>query len=534
MIGRATTVLLLGVWSVCAAAPAPVLRPDSESGFRRLMQMAQTGALGSDVVNANVGIDGVAVTVELVRATPPDQSFVLTFKTSGDGASRWFDVAGREGTTPADVARLGSALDRAFDSSPFQSLSGDDRPGPREGRHPVSAPPSMASKPYTLAVTLALAVALAGGLVLLWRYTPPDPSERSGGLPSAPTPRRRADGPVGRAVDAIMGRVTLVVGGMVVGLVICECIARAFAPFVLVNGRLSLLGERYDRRAPMTLTEIDGVPMWFHEQSDRPTPKPKKEGFRIVVLGDSVLMPAVIPEREGAIRLLENLLGTTLDGGPYEVVNLAEGGWSTLQEEVRLRHEGPALHPDLVVVGLSPNDDMQYVMVDGQLIFTHFIQDAEERGDHVLARHSYAWNWLWIAEKSREATRGPLVSQPEHDSVLASLTRMAEMTRAAGSRFAILCLPILDEEHVPSPACVWPDVVAWAERAGVPLLGAASLYGAYPLPLVRLDTIHLSALGHRVLAVGWLRWLLDAHLVPGRAVHDLPDYPPIPAPADGR
>ncbi len=332
--------------------------------------------------------------------------------------------------------------------------------------------------------------------------------------------------------SAILQRLALVVGGLVVALVIAEGIAPRYAPFVLVDGRLTLLGERYERQARMTLSEIDGVPMWFHEPGERPPPKPNKEGVRIVVLGDSVLMPAGVREEDGAIRLLEHLLGAALDGGPYEVVNLAEGGWSTLQEEVLLRHEGLALHPDLVVVGLTPNDAQQYVMVDGQLIFTRFIQDAEARGDHVLARRSYVWNWLWLTWKRIEANQQPLQSQPEQDSVLASLSRMAEMTRAAGSRFAILCLPFLEEPHNLPSACDWPDIVPWAERVGVPLLVVAPLYERYPLPQLRLDSIHLSAFGHRVLAVGWLRWLIDQHLVPWQAVRALPDYPPIPAPAE--
>jgi hypothetical protein len=277
-----------------------------------------------------------------------------------------------------------------------------------------------------------------------------------------------------KLIFSILQRLALVMGGLVVALAIAEYIAPRYAPFVLVNGRLTLLGDPYERRSSFTLTEIDGVPMWFHEANDRPAPKPNKEGVRIVVLGDSVLMPAGVPEHDGAVRLLEHLLGAALDGGPYEVVNLAEGGWSTLQEEVRLRHEVLALHPDLVVVGLTPNDAQQYVMVDGQLIFTRFIQDAEARGDHVLARRSYVWNWLWLTWKTIEANQQPLQSQPEQDSVLASLSRMAEMTHAAGSRFGILCLPMLDEQH--DSACSWPGVAAWADGAGVPLLGVASLY----------------------------------------------------------
>src|SRR4030095_4250627 len=106
---------------------------------------------------------------------------------------------------------------------------------------------------------------------------------------------------------------------------------------------------------------------------------------RIVVLGDSVLMPAVLPDHDGAPRVLETLLAEALDGGPYEVVNLAQGGWSTVQEEALLRHEGLALHPDLVVVGVTPNDAQQYTLVDGQLVSTDFLADAYRRADGLLA-----------------------------------------------------------------------------------------------------------------------------------------------------
>lgn len=172
MIGRATAtvVLLLGAWSV-GAGSQPVLTPDSERSFLRLMQMAQTGAFGPDVVNANVGIDGNAVNVELVRATPPNQRFVLTFKTRARGDSRYFDIEGREGTTPADVARLGRAIDEAFDASPFQYPSDDDRAGGTQG----PAQPSMASKRYTVVVTVVIAAALGLGLLLLWGSAPPHP-----------------------------------------------------------------------------------------------------------------------------------------------------------------------------------------------------------------------------------------------------------------------------------------------------------------------------------------------------------------------
>jgi hypothetical protein len=336
-----------------------------------------------------------------------------------------------------------------------------------------------------------------------------------------------------RTTFAILQRAALTVGSVVVALALAELLAYVFATFVLVDGRLALLGDRFARGARFTADEIDGVPIWYQEMDDRPSPKPHKEGTRIVVLGDSVLLPAGLPEREGAIRRLEHMLGTALDGGPYEVINLAEAGWSTPQEEVRLRHAGLPLQPDLVVVGLSPNDNEQYVMVDGQIVFTRFVQDADARGGHLLARRSYAWNLAWLAERAIEARFEPLQSRPKGDSVLASLSRMAAMTRAAGSRFAILCFPYLDEQGDPcTGAYGWGEVVAWAEQEHIPLLVTSKLYARYAPPTLRLDPIHLSAFGHRVLATGWLRWLVDEHLVPGRAVHALPDAPPIPPPAE--
>jgi hypothetical protein len=110
--------------------------------------------------------------VQLVRAAAPNQTFVLTANTSGGGTSRYFDIEGREGTTPADVARLGRAIDEAFATSPFQKRRDDDRRLPTQ--------PNTASKPYTIAVTFVLAAALAAGLLLLWGYTPPHPPGRFG------------------------------------------------------------------------------------------------------------------------------------------------------------------------------------------------------------------------------------------------------------------------------------------------------------------------------------------------------------------
>ncbi len=137
------------------------------------MHMAQTGAFGPEVVNANIAIDGSSARVELVRGPPPNQTFVLTFKHSRRAASRYFDIEGGEGTTPADVARLGRAIDEAFEAAPFQECV-------RRLSHPLRVQPTIVSKPRTIAVIVGTGAALAGGLLLLWGSTPPHRPGRFG------------------------------------------------------------------------------------------------------------------------------------------------------------------------------------------------------------------------------------------------------------------------------------------------------------------------------------------------------------------
>jgi hypothetical protein len=119
---------------------------------------------------------------------------------------------------------------------------------------------------------------------------------------------------------------------------------------------------------------------------------------------------------------------------------------------------------------------------------------------------------------------------PEVESIVQPLARMAAMSRAVGARFAVLCLPALPETGIEprEPACHWAQLVRWAHEAGVPVLSVAPLYARSPMRALRLDHIHLTAFGHRVLAVAWVRWLLDERLVPWRAVRRPPDFPAIP------
>ena len=166
------------------------LTRDSEVGFQRFIHMAQTGQLGDDVTNANVGVFKNHARVELVRGAAPLKLFLLTPKNATQTISRYFSIEPGDGATASDVVRVGKALDAAFGGDPFQlaydffnaTLGGDPIPslaeawtngswrGVRRGLERLMV--ALAGLPYTIAVIVALVAALLASLVLLWGSMP--------------------------------------------------------------------------------------------------------------------------------------------------------------------------------------------------------------------------------------------------------------------------------------------------------------------------------------------------------------------------
>lgn len=304
----------------------------------------------------------------------------------------------------------------------------------------------------------------------------------------------------------------------VAGLGVCELLARHFARFKIIDGRLTTV-EPHVEYGGIRIESLDGVAVWRRDHPDRPTPSPVKRGFRIVVLGDSVLEPARLDDRQGAARLLEDELNKRLDEGPYEVVNLSEGGWNSTQEERVFLHEGLPLAPDLVLVGVSPNDDQEFVFRDGQLFEVGFLRDLDRSGGGLLgffAKRSYLYNVIWLRWESAEYA-AQLVKEPrELESIVKPLQQIKSRAAEHGARFAVLCFPYLRGERFDPlvDQCEFQRLVGWALKENVPLLDPVSAYSHYPKRDLRLDHIHLSELGHRVLANATFDWLVALRLVP--------------------
>jgi tetratricopeptide (TPR) repeat protein len=94
-----------------------------------------------------------------------------------------------------------------------------------------------------------------------------------------------------------------------------------------------------------------------HLRSDREIPYDKSPGvFRILCLGDSVLFGSGVEFDELFSSQLERLLNQEQQSKKYEVINASAPAWGLLEYYIYLKNEGYKYSPDLVVIGLSPDD----------------------------------------------------------------------------------------------------------------------------------------------------------------------------------
>jgi hypothetical protein len=186
--GAAVFVLLASLLGSDVSAQDLMLTEACEQGFRRLIRMAESGRLGEDVTNANVGVEKTRVRVELVRAGAPSVIVWLGPKTSAAALARFFDVRAGEGATHADLVRVGNALDQIFLVDPFAVAGYEAHPGGEaipgfaeawsdggwRGVRRILERRMMAfaSVEYTLVVLAVVAIGVVATLVLLWGAVP--------------------------------------------------------------------------------------------------------------------------------------------------------------------------------------------------------------------------------------------------------------------------------------------------------------------------------------------------------------------------
>jgi hypothetical protein len=72
---------------------------------------------------------------------------------------------------------------------------------------------------------------------------------------------------------------------------------------------------------------------------------------RIVILGDSFAFGQGVADEEIFARVLDRMAGPQV-----EVINMAKGGWSTINQFMAFQREGMAYEPDIIIVAAVTND----------------------------------------------------------------------------------------------------------------------------------------------------------------------------------
>ena len=129
---------------------------------------------------------------------------------------------------------------------------------------------------------------------------------------------------------------------------------------------------------------------------------PKKDGvFRVLLVGDSFSASHGLPIEDSLSRQLERSLQTVvnLEEMPVkiEVINAAHGGYSPYNYWKAYRRWAPVFEPDVVVVGLSPddydcrNEDSQYLIEDGATLAVFKKGQTPKKGGGSSIRKLRKW-----------------------------------------------------------------------------------------------------------------------------------------------
>jgi lysophospholipase L1-like esterase len=164
-------------------------------------------------------------------------------------------------------------------------------------------------------------------------------------------------------------KLSLMVGGLLVGALLCEAVLRVQEPFFhIMARRYSLpttiehpIWDHWSRpNISYTLAADDLEPYEFFTNSlgcrhpkEIAVPKPPQI-TRVLVMGDS-FTEGYRYEDTVAPRL-ENRLNETFAGQPFEVINCGSTTYSPILHYLRLKHQFLALQPDYIILNIDQTD----------------------------------------------------------------------------------------------------------------------------------------------------------------------------------
>lgn len=242
--------------------------------------------------------------------------------------------------------------------------------------------------------------------------------------------------------------------------------------------------------------------------------RPKPAGtFRVIVLGDSIVLGSGLPENALISSRLEEMLEALRPGAHAQVINAGMPGYDVEQERMLLSEQGPALDPDAVVLIACLNDvpnvsiadlvnPLRDLAVPGKVWLTNLSALAlmvQALYESIGIKHGSRLADLFSAERDPATTARIEKGWREYESALGA---MARDCRARRIPFIVVLVPhaaqFEDTRHRFIPQ---HRLAAICQKLDVPFLDLAPSFSSLPsLPYILPDPVHLSPQGHQIMA----------------------------------
>jgi len=253
---------------------------------------------------------------------------------------------------------------------------------------------------------------------------------------------------------------------------------------------------------------------------------PDPDALKMVVLGDSVTYGVYIPYEDTFVYLLTKELEKLC--GPVNLYNLAVPGYSTLQERIALERKGIVVKPDIVFLGVFPNDLAQYTVIgsaaydirvkeqDGVPVFSLLpLPDVLNR---FLVLNSVFYQFITLrGVAAYDKATGREMSQL--NSSLAELETIRALCDKSDAKLVLALFPMLErdlnEPELKSTAFYYGRIRKWAKERDVSVVEMRSGLAPYPLDEIKVDECcHYSAYGHGVVTGLLLEQFKELNVLP--------------------
>lgn len=292
------------------------------------------------------------------------------------------------------------------------------------------------------------------------------------------------------------------------------------------------LSQRFtaETDAPLVASRVPGpgyelAPNWHGSvetdarglRSRAPDAEPPR--YKVLLIGDSVTFGSGVRYEDAFGSKLETMLNRGL-GRSVAVWNAGVPGYNTTQEELALRHMGPLVQPDLVLVQVCMNDYMAApVLTPGKTLdATHM----EGGGGFSLVQLLYRSRvFVLVKEKLKDQEkRAPerfpkwmhyishLKNKPGWAQVKESLVKMKADADSLHARLVVVVFPVEEQLRIPDHS-LQDDLGTFLELHGIAMLDLfpafkahwpKGLYVDYWEQTHQVDKLHPNARGHELAA----------------------------------